>query len=64
MEYYKIAPKIVTNISKDDNKNEILNNIYNELVIPVTNYLKKDQINEAKEHYINIYNNLKEKYYE
>ena len=62
LEYYKVAPQIVDEINKDDNKNQILDNIYNELVVPVTNYLKDGQIKEAKEHYISIYNKLKEKY--
>ena len=62
LEYYKVAPQIVAEINKDENKDQILDNIYNELVVPVTNYLKDGQIDKAKEHYINIYNKLKEKY--
>lgn len=62
LEYYKIAPQIVSKISDNKNKEQILENIYDELVVPVTSYLKNGQIEEAKNHYISIYNKLKEEY--
>ena len=64
LEYYKVAPKIVTRICEREDKNQILDNIYQELVVPVTNYLKNGKIKEAKEHYISVYNKLKEIYFE
>lgn len=62
LEYYRVAPKIVEKINESEEKEEILDNIYKELVVPVTYYLKNGQINEAKDHYIKIYDELKEKY--
>ena len=62
LEYYQVAPKIVAKINEDKDKDQILGSIYHKLVIPVTNYLKNGQINEAKEYYINMYSELKEKY--
>lgn len=62
LEYYKTAPQIVAKISNSENKDEILDNIYKELVVPVTKLLKDGQVEEAKEHYINMYNALKKKY--
>ena len=62
LEYYKVAPHIVAKINNNDNKDQILDNIYKDLVVPVTNYLKKGKVDKAKEHYINTYNKLKEEY--
>ncbi len=62
LEYYKTAPQIVEKISNSPNKNEILDSIYNNMVLPVLDLLKKGKIQEAKDYYISIYNELKSKY--
>ena len=62
LEYYKTAPMIVEKISSSDNKEEELNNIYFDMVIPVIELLEKGMIEEAKEYYIGKYNELKSKY--
>ncbi len=64
LEYYKIAPRIVKEISKMPNKEEILDSIYIDMVVPVISLLKQNKIEEAKEYYINAYNNLKSQYIE
>ena len=64
LEYYKIAPIIVEKISNSSNKNEILDSIYSEMVVPVIGLLKQGKINEAKECYLNTYNSLKYQYVE
>ena len=62
LEYYKTAPQIVEKISNSPNKDEILDSIYNNMVLPVLKLLKNGKIKEAKEYYISVYNNLKSKY--
>ena len=62
LEYYKTAPQIVEKISNSSNKDEILDSIYNNMVLPVLKLLKNGKIEEAKNYYINVYNDLKSKY--
>ena len=62
LEYYKIAPQIVEKISSSPDKDDALNGIYLDMVLPVFNLLRNGQVEEAKEHYIKAYNDLKEKY--
>lgn len=64
LEYYQIAPIIVEKISNSSNKDEILDSIYTEMVVPVVELLKQGKINEAKECYLTTYNNLKYQYVE
>lgn len=61
-EYYEIAPQVVSKIQESKNKDEILDNIYNDMVLPVTEMLKIGKIEEAKNHYLNEYNKLKDKF--
>ena len=62
LEYYKTAPKIVRKISESPDKDEILNKIYSDMVLPVIDLLQNNKIEEAKEKYIKEYNKLKEMY--
>ena len=62
LEYYKTAPQIVEKISNSSDKDEILDNIYANMVLPVIELLKSGKTKEAKDYYISVYNDLKSKY--
>ena len=62
LEYYKTAPQIVKEISNSSDKEIVLDSIYTDMVLPVLDLLKQGKTNEAKEHYLKVYNNLKSKY--
>jgi len=62
LDYYKIAPKIVEEISNSSDKNQVLDSIYNDMVVPVLELLNDGKIEEAKDYYLNAYNDLKAKY--
>ena len=62
LEYYKTAPMIVEKISNSPDKDEILEAIYTDMVIPVIKLLQSGEVEAAKKHYINKYNELKSKY--
>ena len=62
LEYYKTAPKIVEKISNSSDKDQVLDSIYADMVLPVLELLKKGKIEEAKDYYISAYNDLKTKY--
>jgi len=61
-EYYAIAPKIIENIDKEADAINIYDNLYNELVMASIRLINENQLESAKNHYINIVNFLKEKY--
>ena len=62
LDYYKKAPSVVKKINESDNKDEVLEHLYNELVVPCVEMLKNNQEQEAKEHYINTYKKLLKTY--
>lgn len=62
LEYYRNAPKIVEKIMASDNKDELLDNLYNELVLPCVQLLKDNKEEEAKLHYIGTFKSLTKKY--
>ncbi|MDW5556081.1 CFI-box-CTERM domain-containing protein [Streptococcus mutans] len=49
--YYSIAPVIVNKINFSKNKEEILNNIYNQLIIPCVELIKQGQLKETYQKY-------------
>ena len=63
LEYYRTAPQIVKAISESEDKEEVLNEIYNDVVLTVVSLLKAGEIEQAKKQYLAIYNRLKERYY-
>lgn len=60
--YYKIAPDIVSKINSSSNKNEILNNIYNQLIIPCISLIENKEFDKAHKFYKNYTLQL-EKYF-
>ena len=62
LDYYKKAPSVVKKITESDNKDEILENLYNELVVPCVEMLKNNEIEEAKECYVSTYKKLLKTY--
>lgn len=62
LDYYKKAPSVVKKINESENKDEVLEQLYNELVVPCVEMLKNNQEQEAKEHYISTYKKLLKTY--
>ncbi|MBE6163768.1 MAG: hypothetical protein E7156_00340 [Streptococcus gallolyticus] len=60
--YYKIAPDIVSKINSSSNKDEILNNIYNQLIIPCISLIENKEFDKAHKLYKNYTLQL-EKYF-
>jgi len=60
--YYRKAPVIVQKIMEDNNKNSILDFLYNELVKKTINLLESGNVEAAKKHYLSIFYKLEEKY--
>lgn len=61
-EYYALAPKIVKTINELANKNDIYNDLYNELVAPCVYLIKNNEFEEAYNLYKAISLNLSKKY--
>ena len=49
--YYKVAPSIVSEIKNTENSAEILNEIYNALVLPCVELIKSGSLPKAYDHY-------------
>lgn len=62
LEYYRIAPAIVTKINEQERKDEIWAALYDDLVTPCVRFYEKQEIDKAVELYINTVRSLKEKY--
>ena len=62
LEYYKTAPQIVEKISNSSDKDEVLDGLYADMILPVLSLLKQGKIEEAKTHYIKKYEELKAQY--
>lgn len=60
--YYEVAPKIVEAIDKLENRLEIYDDLYFNLVIPCVELIEKGQNEEALELYRNVTLKLEEKY--
>lgn len=58
-EYYSIAPKILSEINKTDNANKIYKELYENLVLPVVDYIQSNNNEAACQHYQDVVNNLK-----
>lgn len=63
LEYYKTAPQIVDAITNSEEKEEVLDYIYHNMVTRVLDLLKENKIDEAKALYLETYKKLKAKYY-
>ena len=61
-EYYRIAPRIVEAIHADPLGREILQSLYDEMIVPCVRYIKSGENNNAYELYRRMTINLKEKY--
>lgn len=61
-EYYAIAPKIVEEIDKKDNKEAIYDDIYENMVIPCVKYIEEEKFQEALELYRNMTLKLRTEY--
>lgn len=58
-EYYDFAPKLVDNINKSSNKNEVYEQLYHELVIKCVNFIDHNEFEKAQDNYIEIVTKLK-----
>ena len=62
LEYYRKAPVIVQKINDSETKDEELEYLYVNLVQKCVKLLKEECYDEAKEHYINVFHELLDKY--
>lgn len=62
LDYYRKAPVIVQKIMQSNDKNEQLSSLYENLVQKCVSLLKEKKIEEAKQHYVDVYHSLLEKY--
>ena len=60
--YYSIAPKIVSEIQKTKNSNDIFVQLYYELIVPCVELIQKQKYKEAHELYKNTTMMLESKY--
>ena len=58
-EYYRIAPKIVDAIHAEPNSDEILRNLYSEMVVPCVEDIEAGNMGKARMRYENWTNSLK-----
>lgn len=61
-EYYDIAPTIVKRINKESDRNVIYNTLYNDYISKCINDIEEKHYEACKEHYMQMINDLKEKY--
>ena len=61
-EYEIIAPKMLININKSSNKNEVLDYIYTHLVQPSISYIESGENEVAIEHYTHFVQAMKAHY--
>jgi hypothetical protein len=62
LDYYRKAPVIVQKIMQSNEKNEELDSLYRNLVQKCVSLLKEEKYEEEKQHYVNVYRSLLEKY--
>lgn len=62
LEYYRKAPIIVQKINDSETKDEELEYLYVNLVQKCVELLKEERYDEAKEHYVNVFHELLDKY--
>ena len=62
LEYYEKAPKIVDVISKQNNKSEVYDYIYSDVIVPCVEYIKNGENEEAYEIYRSMVKELETKY--
>ncbi|MCD7951298.1 MAG: hypothetical protein LUG12_13775 [Erysipelotrichaceae bacterium] len=62
LDYYRYSPHIVENINASQNKDEILADIYHNLVEECVKLLEDNRIEEAKSLYTDYYEKLKEEF--
>lgn len=62
LEYYRKAPLIIQQIETSNNKTEVYDALYNEMVKPCVNLLDNGKIEEAKKLYLNYYEALSRQY--
>lgn len=60
--YYEIAPNIVKEINKLDNKDEVYNYIYENLIVECINLINMNSMNESYEKYKEVVKQLYNKY--
>ena len=61
-EYYKVAPKIVTNINKFTNAKTIYQMIWTKYLDPCLKFIETGKLTECKDMYVSMVQNLKQKY--
>lgn len=62
IEYYRKAPLIIQGIESCDNKSDVYNNLYEEMIKPCVKLLDAGKVSEAKELYLKYYELLSNKY--
>ncbi len=62
LEYYRIAPQIVSAIDASGHGDEVYERLYNELVLPCVKFYENQQIKEAVRLYVDTVNALKTQY--
>ena len=62
LEYYEKAPKIVEIISRQNNKNEVYDYIYNDVIVPCVKYIKNGENEAAYEKYRAMVKQLETEY--
>lgn len=61
-EYYNVAPGLVMMIDMQENKDQIYHNIYEKYLMPCIHYIEEERNEECCDLYMQMVNNLKEKY--
>ena len=62
-QYYKEAPRIVSNINERSDQKSIYEKIYEEVVCPCVEYIENNEMKEALQLYKNMVLDLKKKYW-
>lgn len=64
LEYYRKAPLIIQAIEKNDNSDEVYNQLYQDMILPCVALLDKGNMEEAKGLYLDYYERLSKEYLE
>lgn len=62
LEYYRKAPLIIQEIEKTGESSVIYDSLYQQMILPCVAYLEEGKTKEAKELYLNCYEQMAEKY--
>lgn len=62
LEYYEYAPRIVDAIEHSDDKDSVLDDLYDKMISPCVSLYKQGKTTEARDLYVAYYDKMKEKY--